>query len=889
MFSIHTCGKFLHRFLVLSILLFLSSMIITPSIGVSVTKTHENITGEISDPECSGCHLASQPDPQQYQPKQYTNQYTNQQTNNLVFNSMSDSNYTAILAIGQTPYQLGPFFRDGGNGWSWWDSDDFGGEKQKNLINLMILDKTTGKPVPGLTSYPAWPQASFRKYSGSYSYKADTAPSPITSQTNYTDKTEIWMIKIIDLTGYSNVNLTFQTWYAMETDWDYGYVAVSMNGNIWNSLPGTLTTTNNPYNNNLGNGITGSSGGWVKETMNLTPYAGKKILLGFRFKSDDYTNEEGWYVDDIDVTSGTMSIFSDDAESPMVFRSLNINVSYPHLTLLNPTDPLTPSTTLQYTTYLQQVNLQEDISHPGTYIGYFKYDPFAEQYSGNYSVMLDTIINGSQVTANTNFQTTVLGCQSCHNMKLNGVETSFAHGEGGGMQSCMFICHGGSRGFYGGSPPFMGPQLTANPMHVHEMQYGHIGGFLQGMYYSQPNYTVQSHVSTTTCVQCHTSFLHDNTGTDKTNIGSYTLNGTNISFSSGTHENLTCEFCHGSLAYPEIPQNQYLLQGSLGSYSPSFTSHESFTDTYIINVRGSDNLTITVNGDNTAQIIELYAIGPVDNTTTALQGPCGGNPCDIAQSLTSPINMEIPYPYIGTWIVKLTELQKGTINYTISSNYPIERKPIIKIPECNLCHNSSASGAAYTTDEIPDWNPGFAHADTNNDGTLDVQCRMCHDAMHNIVIKSCQNCHTNASVKHPVKEPDFSEYNISQCLECHGDPHKITGATNCVACHSPGDVNISLFARHANISTNDGIGVVSNDDCWTCHYQKDMNRSNVYLCGSCHVNSSGIVHITDPTLIKSDFEHGMTTCKYCHAPMIYHLNGTVGPLGIVEIILGKIS
>jgi len=32
-------------------------------------------------------------------------------------------------------------------------------KSKKNILNLMILDKTTGKPVPGLTSYPTWPQA----------------------------------------------------------------------------------------------------------------------------------------------------------------------------------------------------------------------------------------------------------------------------------------------------------------------------------------------------------------------------------------------------------------------------------------------------------------------------------------------------------------------------------------------------------------------------------------------------------------------------------------------------------------------------------------------------------------------------------------------------------
>jgi hypothetical protein len=864
---------------------------ITDASAISVQYEHKNITGNISDPECSGCHSASQPE--------YPEQKRIQPPN---FNSMEESNYTAILTTGQTPYQLGPFFNVGTAGWSWWDSGDFGNEKQKNLISLMVLDKITGKPVTGLTSNitsnPVWPQASFKYHSGIYSYKADTDPSPITAQSNYPDNTEIWMIKELDLSGYSSAELTFWTWYVMENDWDYGYVAVSMDGNSWTNLPGTLTTDTDPNGNNLGNGTTGNSSGWVQETMDLTPFADNKIFLGFRFKSDAAANEEGWYVDDINVFSGTTNIFSDDVETPI----LSVNVYYPHLTLSNPTDPLTPATKLQYSDHMQQIILLQDISHPGTYLGYFKYDPFAEHYSGNYSVTLDTIINGSQVTANTQFQTTLFGCQGCHNKKLNGAQTSFTHGEGGGMKSCMFVCHSASRGFYtvDSSNPFMGPPLSANPMHVHEMQYGHEGGFLAGAWYTQPPYTVSSHVSATSCVQCHTSFLHDNISENTLKIGSYTLYGENISFSSGTHQNLTCEYCHGSLEYPAIPENQYELQGSLGKYKPSFTSSESFTDTYIISVNGPENISIDIAGDNPTKSIEIYAIGPVDNTTTALQGPCDNNTCEIIGNL--PINMNISYPFAGTWIIKVIQLQDGIINYTITSNYAIERKPIIKIPECNSCHNTEGIGKAKTTDQIPDWNPGFAHADTNNDGTLDVQCRMCHDAMHEITVKDCKNCHATVPVQHPINEPFFSEYTPAQCLECHGDPHRVTsaGGTDCIACHSgddthSGDVNISLFGRHSNINASGGEGNVTNDDCWTCHFNKDMSRSNVYLCESCHINSTGGIVPVGDSLVISNLMHGNTACRTCHAPAkppgvpAYHLNGSVGPLGLVEKILRKIT
>lgn len=428
------------RYVFLTLLLFAAFFSINVSMihAASPVKIHDVLTGDMAEKECRICHLPEQvkrtetgPIPEKNVKSQdtaYSSKY--------VSAASTQGNYSAILAIGQTPFQLGPFYNSGITGWSWWDTDGYGTEKQKNLIELMVLDNTTGtiKPVTGLASRPSWPQASYRKHNGTYSFKADTASSPITSRSNYPDLIDIWMIKEVNLEGYSNANLTFWTWYAMEPDYDYGYVAISLDGKIWTNIPGTLTTTDNPYGNNLGNGITGNiNGQWVQETMNLTPFTGNKILLGFRFKSDQEANDEGWYVDDISVTSGINNLFNDDAETSAAIKILSVNVTYPHLTLSNIADPLTGATTLQYGQNTQQVNVQEDIIHPGTYRGYFLYDPFGEQYSGNYSVILDTIINDSQVTASAKFQTTVFGCQSCHNKKHFGSETSFIHGEGGGQ------------------------------------------------------------------------------------------------------------------------------------------------------------------------------------------------------------------------------------------------------------------------------------------------------------------------------------------------------------------------------------------------------------------------------------------------------------------------
>ncbi len=199
-------------------------------------------------------------------------------------------------------------------------------------------------------------------------------------------------------------------------------------------------------------------------------------------------------------------------------------------------------------------------------------------------------------------------------------------------------------------------------------------------------------------------------------------------------------------------------------------------------------------------------------------------------------------------------------------------------------------GGAYRTNysDIQNSNVAKAHKDTR------VECINCHGAGHNITKpynisstsnsytenEQCWTCHTNRITTHQSN---------SNCVGCHSqNAHNISsrGGDNCIGCHSS-DVNISKFGRHANLNTSDGPGIVSNNDCWTCHYNKDMIKNSVYLCDSCHTNSSGIVTVTDPALISGEFSHGSQQCKNCHAPVKYHMNGTVGPKGFMDLFSFK--
>ena len=88
--------------------------------------------------------------------------------------------------------------------------------------------------------------------------------------------------------------------YAIEEDWDYGYVEVSTDGGVfYTTIPGSITTDTNPHNNNTGNGITGFSLGWIFAQFDLGSYVGQEVKIRFAYRTDQSVLEEGMYIDNI--------------------------------------------------------------------------------------------------------------------------------------------------------------------------------------------------------------------------------------------------------------------------------------------------------------------------------------------------------------------------------------------------------------------------------------------------------------------------------------------------------------------------------------------------------------------------------------------------------------
>lgn len=125
-------------------------------------------------------------------------------------------------------------------------------------------------------------------YAGSYFYYS--------GQGNNLDSL---MYKSVNLPAASS--LTAMVNYDIEVDWDYAYVVVSTDGGAsWQGVPTDHSTASDPNGQNFGNGITGSSGGWVPLTADLSAYTGD-VLLGFRYWTDVAVVNPGFMVDEISI------------------------------------------------------------------------------------------------------------------------------------------------------------------------------------------------------------------------------------------------------------------------------------------------------------------------------------------------------------------------------------------------------------------------------------------------------------------------------------------------------------------------------------------------------------------------------------------------------------
>jgi hypothetical protein len=119
------------------------------------------------------------------------------------------------------------------------------------------------------------------------------------------------------------------------------------------------------------------------------------------------------------------------------------------------------------------------------------------------------------------------------------------------------------------------------------------------------------------------------------------------------------------------------------------------------------------------------------------------------------------------------------------------------------------------------------------------------------------SCHSSSSVVYKYYRTEINL--VEDCISCH-----IDGALK--------NVNRTAFTQgvHVDINTTAGWGLVNNSDCWTCHFKKDMNRSNIRQCADCHTGS-GIPQASLAPKISTHISGVKITnysCVDCHSKVM---------------------
>ncbi len=140
-------------------------------------------------------------------------------------------------------------------------------------------------------------------YSGDYAFWS-----------NKGDESDMTLTREFDFTqAGGRIDLTFKTWYDIETDYDYVYLEVSEDGNTWQIITTPSGTAEDPSGNSYGWGYNDVTNGWIEETVDLSQFAGKKVFVRFEYVTDAAVNGEGFLLDDVSVeATGYRSDFEAD-------------------------------------------------------------------------------------------------------------------------------------------------------------------------------------------------------------------------------------------------------------------------------------------------------------------------------------------------------------------------------------------------------------------------------------------------------------------------------------------------------------------------------------------------------------------------------------------------
>ena len=116
----------------------------------------------------------------------------------------------------------------------------------------------------------------------------------------------------IDLTGSQEAILRYNAKWYIEEGWDYVEFLVGIEGEELMPQCGNFTVVGNANQDEGQPLYSGVQEDWVGEEISLSDYIGEKINIAFRFVSDSYVEEDGFYFDDIEVLSVSDPLSTED-------------------------------------------------------------------------------------------------------------------------------------------------------------------------------------------------------------------------------------------------------------------------------------------------------------------------------------------------------------------------------------------------------------------------------------------------------------------------------------------------------------------------------------------------------------------------------------------------
>ncbi|MGP4000548.1 immune inhibitor A domain-containing protein [Streptomyces sp. 8N706] len=123
------------------------------------------------------------------------------------------------------------------------------------------------------------------------------------------------LTRSVDLTGKSKASLELKGWWDIEEDYDYLYAEVSTDGGAdWTPVDGTADGRAIPRDGGDKPALTGTSGAYKSLVYPLDAYAGKKIDIRFRYRTDGGAAQKGFAADAVSVVADGAALFTDGAE-----------------------------------------------------------------------------------------------------------------------------------------------------------------------------------------------------------------------------------------------------------------------------------------------------------------------------------------------------------------------------------------------------------------------------------------------------------------------------------------------------------------------------------------------------------------------------------------------